>query len=56
LSGDEHKVYEDAIGSQDMAFLGACRGKNVFIPWTDTISLLRVVSEAQRLSTSAAEK
>ena len=54
FSGDEHKVYEDAIGGQDMAFLGACRGKNGFIPWTDTMSLIRVVSEAQRLSAFAA--
>jgi 2-hydroxy-4-carboxymuconate semialdehyde hemiacetal dehydrogenase len=56
FSGDEHKVYENAIGSQDMAFLGACRGKNGFIPWTDTMSLIRVVSEAQRLSTFAAKE
>jgi 2-hydroxy-4-carboxymuconate semialdehyde hemiacetal dehydrogenase len=56
FSGDERKVYEDAIGSQDMAFLGACRGKNSFIPWTDTMRLIRVVSEAQRLSTLAAEE
>jgi len=56
FSGDEHKVYEDAIGGQDMAFLGACGGKNGFIPWTDTMSLIRVVSEAQRLSTFAAEE
>jgi 2-hydroxy-4-carboxymuconate semialdehyde hemiacetal dehydrogenase len=56
FSGDERKVYEDAIGSQDMAFLGACRGKNSFIPWTDTMRLIRVVSEAQRLSTFAAEE
>jgi predicted dehydrogenase len=56
FSGDEHKVYEDAIGSQDMSFLGACRGKNGFISWTDTMSLIRVVSEAQRLSTFAAKE
>jgi hypothetical protein len=56
FSGDEHKVYEDAIGSQDMAFLGACQGKNGFTLWTDTMSLIRVVSEAQRLSTFAAKK
>ena len=56
FSGDERKVYEDAIGSQDMAFLGACRGKNSFIPWTDTMSLIRVVSEAQRLSAFAAKQ
>jgi len=55
-SGDEHKVYEDAIGGQDMAFLGACGGKNGFIPWTDTMSLIRVVSEAQRLSAFAANQ
>ena len=56
FSGDEHKVYEDAIGGQDMAFLGACGGKNGFIPWTDTMSLIRVVSEAQRLSAFAANQ
>jgi len=56
FSGDEHEVYEDAIGSQDIAFLGACRGKNGFIPWTDTMSLIRVVGEAQRLSTLATEE
>jgi 2-hydroxy-4-carboxymuconate semialdehyde hemiacetal dehydrogenase len=56
FSGDEHKVYEDAIGGQDMAFLGACGGKNGFIPWTDTMSLIRVVSEAQRLSAFAAKQ
>jgi 2-hydroxy-4-carboxymuconate semialdehyde hemiacetal dehydrogenase len=54
--GDEHKVYEDAISSQDMAFLGACLGKNGFIPWKDTMSLIRVVSKAQRLSTLAVEE
>lgn len=56
FSGDEHKVYEDAIGNQDMAFLDACRGKSGFIPWTETMSLIRVVSEAQRLSTFAAKE
>ena len=56
FSGDEHKVYEDAIGGQDMAFLGACGGKNGFIPWTDTMSLIGVVSEAQRLSAFAANQ
>jgi hypothetical protein len=56
FSGDEHKVYEDAIGSQDMAFLGACQGKNGFIPWKDTMSLIRVVGKAQRLSMPAAEE
>ncbi|HEX3967106.1 MAG TPA: Gfo/Idh/MocA family oxidoreductase [Edaphobacter sp.] len=51
FSGDEHKVYVDAIGSQDADFIGACQGKNSFVPWAETMRLIRLVCEVQALST-----
>jgi 2-hydroxy-4-carboxymuconate semialdehyde hemiacetal dehydrogenase len=50
FSGDEHKVYVDAIGSQDADFIGACQGKNSFISWSETMRLIRLVCEVQALS------
>lgn len=54
FSGDEHQVYVDAVGRQDADFIGACQGKNSFIAWVETMSLIRIVCEIQRLSTFSA--
>jgi predicted dehydrogenase len=56
FSGDEHKVYVDAIGSQDADFIGACQGKNSFISWAETMRLIRLVCEVQALSTFPARE
>jgi predicted dehydrogenase len=49
-AGDEAAVYERAIRDQDMQFVGACRGKDRFIPWAETVNLIRVINEFQALS------
>lgn len=51
FSGDEQKVYVDAIGSQDADFIGACQGKNSFVSWAETMRLISLVYEVQTLST-----
>jgi 2-hydroxy-4-carboxymuconate semialdehyde hemiacetal dehydrogenase len=48
--GDERAVYEQAIAAQDMQFLGACRGENSYIPWTETEKSTRIVDEFRALS------
>lgn len=48
--GDERAVYEKAIRDQDMQFVGACQGRDHFIPWAETINLIRIISQFQALS------
>jgi 2-hydroxy-4-carboxymuconate semialdehyde hemiacetal dehydrogenase len=48
--GDERTVYEQAIAMQDMQFLGACHGKNTYIPWAETEDLMRMIHRFQTLS------
>lgn len=50
FAGEERAVYEEAIRSQDRQFLDACRGRNTFIPWTETINLIGVINQFQALS------
>ena len=50
FAGDEQMVYRNAIAKQDSEFIGACFAKNGFVPWTETVSLIRVISELKRLS------
>jgi len=49
-SGNEHAVYEQAIHDQDMQFIRACRGEDRFIPWAETVKLIRVINQFQSLS------
>jgi predicted dehydrogenase len=48
--GDERTVYEQAIAAQDMQFLGACRGENSYIPWTETERSTRIIHQFRELS------
>lgn len=48
--GDGHTAYEKAIRDQDTHFVGACRGKGHFIPWVETVNLIRVINHFQALS------
>lgn len=50
FAGDERTVYEQAIATQDTQFLGACRGKNTYIPWTDTENLMHIIHQFRELS------
>jgi 2-hydroxy-4-carboxymuconate semialdehyde hemiacetal dehydrogenase len=43
------QAYEHAIRDQDAAFLGACQGKNSFVPWGDTVKLMRTLNRVQAL-------
>jgi predicted dehydrogenase len=48
--GDERAVYENAIRDQDTQFVGACQGRDRFIPWSNTVNLIRVINQFQALS------
>lgn len=43
-------TYEQAIATQDNAFLAACQGAQTAIPWTETIRLLRLLNHFQALA------
>ncbi len=50
FAGEEQSVYEEAIRSQDLEFLNACKGRGQFVPWGETMNLIRVVNQLQALS------
>lgn len=50
FAGDERVVYERAIHDQDMQFFGACRGTEHFVPWAETVNLIRTIKQFQTLS------
>lgn len=50
FDGDERTVYEQAIAAQDMQFLGACRGGNSYIPWTEIEKATRIIHQFRELS------
>lgn len=50
FNGDEGDIYEQAIAAQDLHFVEACRGKNTYIPWTQTEDLMRMIQRFQALS------
>ena len=52
FAGEERAVYELAIQRQDAEFIGGCRGANPFVPWADTMSLIREVNRLQAMSCS----
>jgi 2-hydroxy-4-carboxymuconate semialdehyde hemiacetal dehydrogenase len=52
FAGNELEVYEQAIGNQDTKFLAACRGTDGFVPWSETLNLIRVMKRLQALSGS----
>lgn len=47
--GDEREVYERAIMTQDMEFIGACQGKNLYISWAETEELMRTIHRFEAL-------
>jgi 2-hydroxy-4-carboxymuconate semialdehyde hemiacetal dehydrogenase len=52
FAGDAQQVYEQAIRDQDVAFLRACRGQGEFVPWEETVNLIRVIDRFQALANS----
>lgn len=50
FTGNERDVYEQAIAAQDAHFLTACQGKAAYIPWTETVALMRVIERFQALN------
>jgi len=49
FAGDEKRVYEEAIGEQDRAFIGLCQGTGSGIPWAETMRLMRKIQEFRLL-------
>jgi 2-hydroxy-4-carboxymuconate semialdehyde hemiacetal dehydrogenase len=50
FAGDAQQVYEQAIRAQDMEFLRACRGKGNFVPWEETLKMIRIMDRFQALA------
>jgi 2-hydroxy-4-carboxymuconate semialdehyde hemiacetal dehydrogenase len=47
FAGDAQQVYEQAIRDQDREFLRACRGQGGFVPWEETLKLIRAMDRFQ---------
>lgn len=52
FTGDEQLVYQNAIAEQDSDFVGACFAKSRFVPWSETMDLVRMISALKNLSSS----
>ena len=50
FAGDAQQVYEQAIRTQDMDFLRACQGKGNFVPWEETLKMIRIMDRFQALA------
>ena len=50
FAGDAQQVYEQAIRAQDMGFLRACQGKGNFVPWEETLKMIRIMDRFQALA------
>jgi 2-hydroxy-4-carboxymuconate semialdehyde hemiacetal dehydrogenase len=50
FEGDGQQVYEQAIRDQDVAFLRACRGQEQFVPWEETVKLVRTMNRFKALA------
>jgi predicted dehydrogenase len=50
FAGEAQEAYEEAIRRQDSEFIGACRGANGYVPWTDTLALAQFIDRFQALS------
>lgn len=50
FAGDAQQVYEQAIRDQDRQFLCACRGQGSFVPWEETLKLIRTMDRFQALA------
>ncbi|MDR3675136.1 MAG: Gfo/Idh/MocA family oxidoreductase [Acidobacteriota bacterium] len=50
FAGDAQQVYEQAIRAQDMEFLRACQGKGNFVPWEETLKMIRIMDRFQALA------
>jgi len=53
FTGDAQEVYEQAIGDQDEAFLRCCRGQGEYVPWEQTLQLVRTMERCQALADPA---
>jgi 2-hydroxy-4-carboxymuconate semialdehyde hemiacetal dehydrogenase len=50
FTGDAQQVYELAIGDQDRQFLRACQGQGGFVPWEETLTMIRAMDRFQALA------
>jgi 2-hydroxy-4-carboxymuconate semialdehyde hemiacetal dehydrogenase len=53
FAGNGQQVYEQAIGDQDVAFLRACRGQGQFVPWEETVKMVRMMNRFHALAEEA---
>ena len=53
LKAMEQEVYKQAICKQDQRFLAACRNKDAFIDWAESVRLVRTVTQFRSLSDRA---
>lgn len=45
FKGNDQETYEGAIQLQDGAFIRWCQGHGTFVPWDDTVKILRAVDD-----------
>jgi 2-hydroxy-4-carboxymuconate semialdehyde hemiacetal dehydrogenase len=50
FAGDAQQVYEQAIRDQDREFLRACQGQGAFVPWEETLKMIRTMNRFQALA------
>jgi 2-hydroxy-4-carboxymuconate semialdehyde hemiacetal dehydrogenase len=50
FTGDGQQVYEQAVGDQDREFLRACQGHGGFVPWEETLKMIRAMDRFQALA------
>jgi 2-hydroxy-4-carboxymuconate semialdehyde hemiacetal dehydrogenase len=55
FQGNDQRVYEAAIAEQDREFVAACRGKESGTRWSETITLMKTISEFQNLRPGCAD-
>jgi 2-hydroxy-4-carboxymuconate semialdehyde hemiacetal dehydrogenase len=53
FAGDAQQVYEQAIRDQDREFLRACGGQSGFVPWEETLKLIRAMDRFQALAAAS---
>lgn len=53
FTGDAQEVYEQAIGDQDRAFLRSCQRLGNYVPWEETLQMVRMLDQFQALARAA---
>jgi len=53
FAGDAQQVYEQAIRDQDREFLRACRGQGGYVPWEETLKMVRAMDRFQALAAAS---